>query len=370
MKKLFTILALCLFVFASCSDDDDNTFSTSSFVIEGSENGYVIKEGQVITIDPKLTLDTDDKVLWKNNNQTLSTEPKLTFKGEKAGDYKINLTIINQPAWTIKTAEFTITVQPYDINYVRLNLSDFNLTDGVETKVKDGKIWKGTFDPKSTTFASGIFTFSHVVNASEWGNYSYGFTVSNSKDNANHGDAFYSTNEFGSITKGGVDGEGKPFAISYISGYDEKNIPYKGKFEIGEVFAESNYSSWVKISHNTTSYKIISASITNSSLTYYITLNGNSQSAKIKEGDYTILKIYGVDKNNKLTKPIDFYLSDYRSENEKDRFVLNTWKTVDLTSLGEIKYLVFNIDSNIKNEYGITVPTYFCLDKLTVEKMN
>lgn len=283
MKKLFTILALCLFVFASCSDDDNN-----------------------------------DSVL---NNQ------------------------------------------------ITLNLNSFDLSDGVTTNVKDGKIWKGSYDPNYTNFTSDIFTFSHVVSVSQWGNYSYGFVVSNSKDNADHGESFYTINQYGSITKGGVEGEGKPFAISYISNYDANGNPYNGTYEVGETFKEQNYSSWVKIGDNNTIYKAISGYFTNTSYAYYVTLNGNSFSSAIKDGDYVTLKIYGVDADNKLTKPVDFNLADYRSKDKSEKTVLNKWEKADLSSLGNVKYLVFNIDSNIKNNVGITVPTYFCLDKLTVEKV-
>ncbi len=43
---------------------------------------------------------------------------------------------------------------------------------------------------------------------------------------------------------------------------------------------------------------------------------------------------------------------------------LSDWKRVDLTSLGRVDKLTFTPDSNDVSEWGINVPTYFCIDNL------
>ena len=63
-----------------------------------------------------------------------------------------------------------------------------------------------------------------------------------------------------------------------------------------------------------------------------------------------------------------FYLADYRSENTEEHFALSTWKWFDLSSLGAITRLEFELFTTKSDDYGFTTPTYFCLDNFGTEK--
>ena len=49
----------------------------------------------------------------------------------------------------------------------------------------------------------------------------------------------------------------------------------------------------------------------------------------------------------------------------KDGEYLMDWTWCDLSSLGTIDALTFVLDGSQYNEYGLSTPTYFCLDDLT-----
>jgi len=57
-------------------------------------------------------------------------------------------------------------------------------------------------------------------------------------------------------------------------------------------------------------------------------------------------------------------LADYRSSNPAEHYYLGDWQWVDLTSLGEVKSLSFTITGSRNNAYGLTTPSYFCMDNL------
>lgn len=54
-----------------------------------------------------------------------------------------------------------------------------------------------------------------------------------------------------------------------------------------------------------------------------------------------------------------------RDQNEKEHYNIDSWQWIDLRFLGAVKKsLMVSFDSNASNQYGITVPTYVCIDNL------
>lgn len=81
--------------------------------------------------------------------------------------------------------------------------------------------------------------------------------------------------------------------------------------------------------------------------------------------DYFKLTIEGLNQNLQTTSETEFYLADYRfTDNSKD-YIVSEWTWVDLSELGEIKKLVFRLESSDNDPaYGMNTPAYFCLDEL------
>jgi hypothetical protein len=122
-----------------------------------------------------------------------------------------------------------------------------------------------------------------------------------------------------------------------------------------------------------------SMKVTNTTFTGLTMLNGDAFSKQFgsvngpngepdgTEGaDYLRVWIYGLDQEfQKTDDSVVFYLADYRfPENDSD-YVLNTWKKVDLSPLGNIFGLGFKFESSDTGQFGINTPTYFAVDNLS-----
>lgn len=81
--------------------------------------------------------------------------------------------------------------------------------------------------------------------------------------------------------------------------------------------------------------------------------------------DWFRLLIIGKDAQNNTTDTVIFYLADYRFANNTQDYIVNTWETVDLISLGEIQFLEFELQSSDEGSFGMNTPAYFALDNLT-----
>lgn len=108
--------------------------------------------------------------------------------------------------------------------------------------------------------------------------------------------------------------------------------------------------------------------------TYAVLSMQNSDSVAKKFGgatgndpDWFLLTITGADANGQTTGTLDFYLADFRFENNSQDYILDDWTYVDLTSLGNnVKSLEFHLSSS-DNSYGyMNTPAYFAMDSLKI----
>jgi len=100
---------------------------------------------------------------------------------------------------------------------------------------------------------------------------------------------------------------------------------------------------------------------TNEAWTVDAILNGDGMSpGKFEESDW-LKCIVTVTKADDTKENVDIYLA-------KDGDYVKTWKYQDFSSLGKIKSLSFNFDGTKKNDWGLTTPTYMCIDDIEIEK--
>jgi hypothetical protein len=59
------------------------------------------------------------------------------------------------------------------------------------------------------------------------------------------------------------------------------------------------------------------------------------------------------------------YLADFREEGVSPG-ILKEWQYKNLSSLGEVTALRFDMEGSLANDYGLTIPAYFCFDDLTI----
>ena len=113
--------------------------------------------------------------------------------------------------------------------------------------------------------------------------------------------------------------------------------------------------------------------VTNTTYAALDMLNGNPGFSKKFGGttgndeDWFLLTIEGFDVSSNSTGTVEFYLADYRFADNGQDYILNTWKDVDLSSLGVVKSLEFVLTSSDVGTFGINTPTYFAMDTIVPE---
>jgi len=100
--------------------------------------------------------------------------------------------------------------------------------------------------------------------------------------------------------------------------------------------------------------------ITNSSYAYNSMTNGDYSAKKFEKGDWFKLTITGYDEDDEETGTKEYYLADLRDP--KKAFIINDWRYVDLSGLGEVTKIGFVLSSSDNGDWGMNTPAYFCFD--------
>ena len=80
--------------------------------------------------------------------------------------------------------------------------------------------------------------------------------------------------------------------------------------------------------------------------------------------DFFMLTITGLDMQGQSVGSVDFYLADYRFEDNGLDVLVDSWTEVDLTSLDGAVQLSFALDSSDVGAFGMNTPAYFAIDNL------
>ena len=126
-----------------------------------------------------------------------------------------------------------------------------------------------------------------------------------------------------------------------------------------------------------TNANVLSVELTNTTYAYLSMKNGDGYSKKFgsvngandlpdgTEGkDFFYVRIYGHDVNDNLVDSVDYYLADFRSEVSADHYIIDEWKSVDLSALTGVNYLTFEFYSSDMSPNGpwLNTPAYFAMD--------
>ncbi len=84
--------------------------------------------------------------------------------------------------------------------------------------------------------------------------------------------------------------------------------------------------------------------------------------------DYFLLTIKGYQGGELTTDSVDFYLADYRFEDNTEDYLVDTWTFVDLASLGPVDSLQFSLSSTDVGMFGMNTPAYFMMDQLIIDQ--
>lgn len=108
--------------------------------------------------------------------------------------------------------------------------------------------------------------------------------------------------------------------------------------------------------------------ITNSTYAYLSILDGDDFTKKFggvtgNDPDYFLLTIKSYRDGELSQDSVDFYLADYRFEDNAQDYVIDDWQFVDLSTLGPVDSLAFTLTSTDNSpQYGMNTPAYFCMD--------
>jgi hypothetical protein len=114
---------------------------------------------------------------------------------------------------------------------------------------------------------------------------------------------------------------------------------------------------------------ISGAYFTNTTYAYLSMLEGDSFAKQFggvtgDDEDYFKLIIKGIDEMGEYTGTVDFYLADFRFEDNSLDYIVDEWTWVDLTSLGDVIGLEFSLESSDAGDWGMNTPAYFAMDDL------
>ncbi len=112
------------------------------------------------------------------------------------------------------------------------------------------------------------------------------------------------------------------------------------------------------------------AYICNSTYGYITMRDGNSFSTKFGPDDWFKLAACGYKADGtKVAATAELYLADMREDEETGEAlgITDTWRWFDLSVLGAVHKIEFDMLGSDTGAYGLNTPAYFCMDNLEVE---
>ena len=209
--------------------------------------------------------------------------------------------------------------------------------------------WNG-LDGSGGFQSGGAYFYNNFVDwgggATSWDGWAY----SNITDNTTPGYG----NQYSAYTGGGANGSSN-YGVSYIpldwmtGSYDP--IPTR-----------------VDLLGNSNGYQVSGAYFTNTTYAALAMRDGEVPAKQFggttgDDPDWFKLIITGIGSE---ANPVEYFLADYRFADNGQDYIVDEWVWVDLSSLGDVTGLEFNVASSDVGDFGINTPTYFAMDDLTV----
>lgn len=178
-----------------------------------------------------------------------------------------------------------------------------------------------------------------------------GFSFHNSFDTA-----WYSWSGFAvsNVTDNSTEGWGNQYGVSTGTAYSGAN------FAVATNYA--TISSEAKV--------IDGFYITNTTYAALSMLNGDAFAKKFggetgDDADWFKLSVIGK-LDSMVTDTVEFYLADYRFEDNTQDYIVTDWIWLDLNALGNVTELSFELSSSDMGDWGMNTPAYFCMEDLRV----
>jgi hypothetical protein len=109
--------------------------------------------------------------------------------------------------------------------------------------------------------------------------------------------------------------------------------------------------------------------VTNTTYAALSMKNGDAFGAKVfnhDNKDWFKLVIEGFNKSGASTGTVEFYLADFRTTSSSG--IITEWTKVDLSPLGSVAEIKFDLQSSDTGNDGMNTPAYFCFDNLAIRQ--
>jgi len=283
--------------------------------------------------------DDEDDFMYK---VVVNSDPSVAEVDIAEGKLNVNFTAAGQTNVVIEASnagndiyeKTVVGVQP--VIQEETLLSDFeNLGLGHDS------YWNGS--DGSGGFSTGDIHFYNEYNP-DWFSWS-GWAYSNVSDNMTPG----FKNQYSAVTGTGISKDpivGDTYGVGYVFGSPVLD------------FADHE------------AHKVAGFFVTNTTFAALSMEQGDEFSKKFGgnggiDPDYFKLLIWGHSQGFS-TDTVEYYLADYRFENDTLDYLIKTWQWVDLSVLGEVDSLLFGLESTDMGDWGMNTPAFFCIDDMHV----
>jgi len=221
-----------------------------------------------------------------------------------------------------------------------------NLADLENLPLGANQYWNGS--DGSGGFTTGPGFFNNLYTIDPWSGWAFwgGWAYSNMTDTTTPG----YTNQYSAIAGGGQGGSSN-YGVAYQDTYTPTTPTV--------TFAQPTV--------------VDGAYFTNTTYTYLILRDGDPSGYSKKFGgatgsdpDWFCVTVTGKDAGGQTTGSEDFYLADFRSDDNAKDYIVSDWTWADLGGLGEVKSLEFTLASSDSGAWGINTPAYFAMDTMVV----
>jgi hypothetical protein len=203
-----------------------------------------------------------------------------------------------------------------------------------------GAFWDGSDFSGGFTSGNAFFPNVYVYDSLYGGYWDRGFAYSNMKD---------------STTAGFMN----MYSARPATGYGSSE-----KYAIGQDGAV------IELTGNAAGKAVFGLYVTNSTYAALSMRDGDMFAKKFggptgDDPDWFRLSITGYEGYSPIADTVHFYLADYRFVDNGMDYIVEDWRWVDLTPLGNLDSVFFFLSSSDIGVYGMNTPPFFCIDNFT-----
>lgn len=218
-----------------------------------------------------------------------------------------------------------------------------------------GQTYSGSVASSSYSWTDAATSLTSPIVMSKYGEmefFSAGFVLSsyNSADESAYGEYATDLYLYNPASKDNLHGGGHNGSDNFLVGYGNLDPTQPGS---------DDYRPELKFSDGIA--RTITGCYVNSTCYFYNTVkNGNNFAPALGDNDEVVITATGYDADGTVTGTATTVIA------RKGSFV-TSWQPWSLTSLGKVVSVKFGLSGGPATEYGMTTPTYYALDDITVE---